>query len=250
MARLMNSETFVCIDCEATGLDVENDSIIEVAVVLFTMEKEVESFDSLVDPKVTIPESSIEIHHITQEMVTGKPEIKELLPKVLQMIGKRIIVGHGVGFDVQLIHRAAKKHNIHSSIDSNPFFDTLRMARLYGESPTNSLQALRKHFNIEDEGAHRALSDVIVNIEVFKKLAARYKMVEHLEKVLQKPIRLKRMPLGKHKGRDFKEIPMDYLQWAVRKDFDRDLIYSIKSEIKRRGHLNDFSNASNPFAGL
>ena len=54
------------------------------------------------------------------------------------------------------------------NIEKQPFIDTLRMARLYGESPINSLERLRQHFNIAAEGAHRAMSDVIVNIEVFK----------------------------------------------------------------------------------
>lgn len=247
---LIKKETFICVDCEATGLDLENDRIIEVAAVLFTMDTEIEIYDALVDPEMTIPADSIKIHHITQEMVVGQPKIQEVLPKVLSMIGKHIIVGHGIGFDIHLIHREAKKHGIHSSIDANPFFDTLRMARLYGESPQNSLQTLRKHFNIGDEGAHRALNDVIVNIEVFRLLVAKYKTVEELQKILSRPIRLKKMPLGKHKGRSLKEIPLEYLRWAARKDFDQDLSYSIKSEIKRRQQSKDFSNEGNPFKGL
>lgn len=247
---LMKKETFVCIDCEATGLDLESDRIIEVAAVLFTLENDIEVYDSLVDPEMRIPEESIKIHHITQKMICGQPKIQDVLPKMLSMIGKHIIVGHGVSFDIHLIHRDAKKHNLHSSIDMNPFFDTLRMARLYGESPQNSLQTLRKHFNIGDEGAHRALNDVIVNIEVFRRLAAKYKTVEELQKILSRPIRLKKMPLGKHKGRDFKEIPLDYLKWAARKDFDQDLLYSIKFEIKRRQKSKDFSNSTNPFSDL
>lgn len=247
---LMKNETFVCIDCEATGLDLDKDRIIEIAAVLFTIETDLEIYDSLVDPEMEIPEESIKIHHITQKMVVGQPKIKEVLPKVLSMIGKHIIVGHGVGFDIHLVHRDAKKNGIHSSIDSNPFFDTLRMARLYGESPQNSLQTLRRHFNIGDEGAHRALNDVIVNIEVFRRLAAKYKTVEELQKMLNRPIRLKKMPLGKHKGRDFKEIPLDYLKWAARKDFDQDLSYSIKSEISRRKKTIGFSTSANPFSNL
>ena len=166
------------------------------------------------------------------------------------MISDHIIIGHGVSFDIHLINRDAKRHNIPCNIKSNVFFDTLRMARLYGQSPKNSLEYLRMHFNINGEGAHRALNDVIVNIEVFKKLAAKYKSAEELKKVLEKPIRLKAMPLGKHKGRPLKEIPLQYLKWAAHMDFDQDLLYSLRSEIKRRQKSQDFSNSSNPFSGL
>lgn len=247
---LMKKEDFVCIDCEATGLDLEKDQIIEVAAVTFTLEKDSEIYDSLVNPKMVIPEESIKIHHITQEMVENQPEIQEVLPKIIEMIGRRTIVGHGVGFDIHLIDRDAKKHGLHSTIRNNPVLDTLRMARLYGQSPQNSLQNLRQHFNINDEGAHRALSDVIVNIEVFRKLASNYKTIEQLLKILEKPIMLKKMPLGKHKGRPLKEIPIDYLKWAATKDFDQDLSYSIKSELKRRKQSKDFTSSSNPFSDL
>ena len=246
----MNKTKFVCIDCEATGLDKEGDEIIEVAAMTFTTEKDIEVYDSLVNPGRQIPEDSIKIHNITQDMVKGQPKIQEVLPKVISMISDHIIIGHGVSFDIHLINRDAKRHNIPCNIKSNVFFDTLRMARLYGQSPKNSLEYLRMHFNINGEGAHRALNDVIVNIEVFKKLAAKYKSAEELKKVLEKPIRLKAMPLGKHKGRPLKEIPLQYLKWAAHMDFDQDLLYSLRSEIKRRQKSQDFSNSSNPFSGL
>jgi len=144
----------------------------------FTIEKDIEVYDSLVNPGRQIPEESMKIHHITQDMVKGQPKVQEVLPKIISMISDHIIVGHGVSFDIHLINRDAKRHNIPCTIKSNVFFDTLRMARLYGQSPKNSLEYLRMHFNINEEGAHRALNDVIVNIEVFKKLATKYKSAE------------------------------------------------------------------------
>jgi DNA polymerase-3 subunit epsilon len=124
------------------------------------------------------------------------------------------------------------------------------MARLYGESPVNSLEKLREHFNIAAEGAHRAMNDVVVNIEVFKFLSSKFKTTEQLVERLKKPILLKKMPLGKHKGRPFGEIPIEYLLWAANKDFDQDLLFSIKSELKKRKTGNQFRQASNPFSSL
>jgi DNA polymerase-3 subunit epsilon len=193
---------------------------------------------------------SQEIHKISQEMVEGKPKIAEVLPKFLKIMEGRILVGHGIGFDIALIAAEAKRANIATQIDKQLFLDTLRMARLYGESPINSLQQLRQHFNIEPEGAHRAMSDVIVNIEVFKRLSKTYNSVEDWLDRLQKPIRLRAMPLGKHKGRKFEEIPIEYLQWAERKDFDQDLLYSIRSELKNRKKGGGFGMSANPFSEL
>ena len=245
----LEKELFVCIDCETTGLDVEKDQIIEIACVKFTFSSTIDRFESLINPHCDIPEESQLIHKINQEMVKGKPKITEVMPKLLQMINGHIIVGHGISFDITMIKNVMKKMSIHP-MPTFQSIDTLRMARLYGESPINSLEKLREHFNIESQGAHRAMNDVLVNIQVFKNLCKPFKTKEELLRRLEKPIRLKVMPLGKHKGRKFEEIPLEYLQWAAKKKFDDDLAYSIRYELKLRKKGGSFYQASNPFSSL
>ena len=58
------------------------------------------------------------------------------------------------------------------------------------------------------------------------------------------------MPLGKYKGRPLKEVPLQYLQWIVHKDFDQDLLYSVRTELKRRKKGNLFTQVGNPFLDL
>jgi len=247
---LIHKDTFVCFDCEATGLDPENDRIIEIAIASFTFDGIIESKEDLVDPGISIPEHTIEIHHITDEMVQGKPSIQTILPEYLKLMGDHVLVGHAIPFDITIVNHSAKRWQMKTQLSSLKYLDTLRMARLYGESPTNSLQSLRKHFNIVPRGAHRAMSDVLVNIEVFKHLSRNFKTTEQLLKRLEKPIQLKLMPLGKHKGRPFNEIPVEYLRWAANQNFDQDLLFSIRSELKKRKQGNRFSQASNPFSEL
>lgn len=244
----LKSDTFICLDCEATGLSTETDEIIELAVVKFRFDENTESFDTLVDPKRAIPPESTEVHKITDDMVIGKPIIADVLPKAFEMIGSHIIVGHNIGYDLNMLISAAKRCNIPCPIKLEHSIDTLRLARLYGESPSNSLETLRKHFNIEEEGAHRALNDVIVNIKVFKRLCLNFQRTEEVMKRLKEPIAMARMPLGKHRGLPFKEIPIDYLNWASHQDFDQDLLYSINKEKHRRRKRKQFSH--NPFADL
>lgn len=246
----MIKDQFVCIDCEATGLDSKQDRIIEVAAIRFSLSEIFDQYESLVDPECVIPETSIAIHHITPDMVAGKPTITTILPHLLQFIGKHIIVGHGVGFDIDIIANAAERAGIPCTLRHNLSLDTLRMARLYGDSPTNSLEQLRRHFNVENEGAHRAMSDVIVNVEVFKHLAKRYQTTNHIFEALSRPVLMKTMPLGPHKGRLLKEVPLEYLRWAANKNFDKDLLFSLRSELKRRKSGNLFNQAGNPFAEL
>lgn len=249
-SRPIEKDIFVCVDCESTGLDPKSDRIIEIAAATFTLEEILEQKDSLANPECPIPAASIAIHNITEKMVANQPPVRKVLPEFLDFIGGHIIVGHNIQFDIQLIQNAANRDGIPSNIQNNRFIDTLRMARLYGESPSNSLEQLRQHFNIEFEGAHRALSDVVVNIGVFRYLSQNFNTTGQLLKKLEKPIALKYMPLGQHKGRLIKEIPLEYLRWAANKDFDMDLLYSIRSELKRRKTTRDFGQSTNPFQNL
>ncbi len=246
----IHEDIFVCIDCESTGLDPGADRLIEVAAARFTFNSILQTFETLVDPECAIPQISQDIHKISAEMLYGKPKVKQILPDLLKMINGHILIGHGIGFDIALIAAEAKRSQIPTNIEKQRYIDTLRLARLYGESPTNSLERLRQHFNIEPEGAHRAMSDVTVNIEVFKYLSKNYKTTEELFKALEKPIKLKVMPLGKHKGRKFDEIPLEYLLWAERKDFDQDLLYSIRQELRNRKRGGRFEQSASPFADL
>lgn len=245
--RPLENDVFVCVDCESTGLDPKNDRIIEIAAAKFTINQILEQKEALVNPDCAIPETSIAIHNITPDMVAGKPAAKETLPAFLEFIGNHIIVGHNIKFDIDLIINTAQRESLECRLQHNQSIDTLRLARLYGESPSNSLEQLRQHFNIDFEGAHRALSDVVVNIGVFRYLSDRFKTTQQILKTLEKPIALKYMPLGQHKGRLMKEVPLEYLKWAASKDFDMDLLYSIRSELKRRKTTRDFGQSTNPF---
>jgi len=247
---LLKNCQFVCVDVETTGLDTKKDRVIELAGVVFTQNGSIGEFESLIDPEQEIPLESQAIHNISNEMVKGQPKIAQILPEFLAFVGNRTIIGHGIQFDIDIICQEAERFRIPCTLRQNPSIDTLRLARLYGESPTNSLDMLRRHFNIQAEGAHRAKGDVLVNIQVFHHLTQRFTTIEQVEAALAKPILMKMMPLGKHKGRSLRDIPIEYLCWAARQDFDRDLLFSLRSEIARRKKGGTFSEAANPFSGL
>jgi DNA polymerase III subunit epsilon len=247
---LLNKAVFICLDCEFTGLDLDNDRIIELAAVRFTFSDNIEEFDKLVKPDCPISQEAFAIHHISAEMVENKPPIEAVLSDFFAFVGRDTIVGHAISSDLEMLTRAAERANIPCALKQRPFIDTLRLARLYGDSPNNSLEKLARHFNIPADPAHRALNDVKMNIEVFKHLVARYKTVEQIMDILARPIQMKFMPLGKHKGRLFSEIPLQYLKWAAHMDFDQDLLYSIRLELKKRKKGGGFREAASPFSEL
>jgi DNA polymerase III subunit epsilon len=219
---LLRETQFVCFDCEMTGLDPTKDQIIEIAALRFTFNEVRGEFEALINPECPISEEAFAIHHISNEMVREKPKIEEILPSFIQFIGTDIVVGHGFAYDLVMLNRAAQR----------------------------MLDRLASHFNIQREEAHRAMHDVRMNIAVFWHLVRRYKTVEEIFQVLAHPIKMKYMPLGKYKGRLFSEIPLSYLQHAAHLDYDQDLLYSIRSELKKRKEGGSFTAATNPFAKL
>lgn len=247
---LLKSTVFVCLDCEMTGLDVKKDRIIEVAAVRFTFDQIFDTFESLVDPEQEVSKESQKIHHISNEMLQGKPKISTVLQQLTSFLKEGdLIVGHNIGFDLEVLSQEAERVK-HKFISKYTEIDTLRLAKEYGDSPNNSLESLASHFNVEYDKAHRAMNDVEINISIFKHFCKRYKTLEQILKLLSRPIKMKYMPLGKYKGRLFSDIPIPYLRWASKMDFDRDLLYSISQEIKLRQKGLGFNQNNNPFLNV
>lgn len=247
---LLKNLTFICLDVEATGLDPKEDRIIEVAAVRFQLNEQLDSYETLIDPRCSINAESTVIHGITNTMVANQPKIEHVLPEFLSFVGKDIIIGHQISFDIAMITEECKRHQVPQCLGNAITIDTLRLARHYGDSQKNSLESLAKHFNIPVNQTHRAMSDVLLNIQVFSHLARPYRTLEEILKILNKPIKMKAMPLGKYKGRLFTEIPENYLRWAEHQKFDQDLLYSIRLELKKRKLNPGFSQSTNPFQGL
>src|SRR3954462_2682408 len=98
--KSLGDEIFVCVDCESTGLDPNTDRILEIAAARFSLSALLEHDESLINPEREIPQASQVIHKISNAMVENQPKIIEVLPRFLKLCEGKIIVGHGVGFDL------------------------------------------------------------------------------------------------------------------------------------------------------
>ncbi len=243
-------ESFVCLDGEFTGLDPDQDRIIEVALVRFTLHDILDRWETLIDPEHPISPEAEQIHHISDRMVIGKPKCGEVLQDIFDFIGPSYLVGHAVQHDLTMLKKEAERVQFHLPSLDGRIIDTLRLARAYGDSPNNSLQVLATHFNLEVGKSHRAMDDVLLTVGLFRHLMKRYRNLGEILTLLSRPILMKYMPLGKYKGRLFSEIPQAYLQWALKLKFDDDLTHSIKLELKKRKQGEGFLYQNNPFAEL
>lgn len=164
-------DEYVVFDIETTGLNNVNDKITEIGAVLIKDRKVISKFNSLINPKVPIPEKIQKLTGITDEMVSGAPSIEEVLPQFLSFVGNRPLVAHNAMFDVGFIRQKAFLLGIKVN---NPVLDTLQLSRNLLSIKKHKLNNLCDHFGIKLENHHRASDDAeaaaLVLIELFKLL--------------------------------------------------------------------------------
>ena len=166
--------TFTAFDFETTGLDPNNDRIIEIAAIRFEHGKIVDRFVSLVNPGVNIPALITEITGISNAMVKKAPKEASIVNDFLKFLGESPLVAHNIHFDEQFLSRLCSRHNK----EENNFikYDTLQLARsLLFEQPVFNLSALSDFYGLSSEGAHRAENDTentgLIFLELINELA-------------------------------------------------------------------------------
>ncbi len=150
---------FVAVDLETTGLDFENDEIIEVALVRFVGGEPSESVDYLVKPAKTKLRPFIEsLTGITQADVDAAEEFSEVAGKICSFIGELPLVAHNALFDSKFLKQTMK--NVGIFFDDHVFWDSLTLSRIaYQDVANHRLDTLVQALGIERSRAHRALPD-------------------------------------------------------------------------------------------
>lgn len=185
---------YVCIDVETTGLDFSSDEIIEVAASRVKDNQIIDTFTSLIRPRVShvllpisefkkmtdsdidrffeshlVPDFITELTGITNDMLLSSDTDEVVLPKLNAFVGDSIVVGHNVNFDVNFLYDAFGRQGI---IFSNNYVDTLRIARkLFPELPHHRLQDLSAHLGILQDAKHRAGADVETTVQCFVRMS-------------------------------------------------------------------------------
>ncbi len=168
----MKSDAIVWVDLEMTGLDVEKDAIVEVAVVV--TDSELNPLDEGIDLIVRPPAEAVEqmnptvrTMHTTSGLLgelEGGLTLEETSRKVMRYIrkhvpraGKAPLAGNSVGTDRMFLERylpAVTNHLHYRIIDVSSIKELARRwyPRAYFASP-------------EKNGGHRALADILESID-------------------------------------------------------------------------------------
>ena len=183
---------FIAFDLETTGTVPGVDQIVEIGAVTFNNGVVESVFSTLVYPRKSIPPGASAVNGITDDMVSGKPVIEDLLPSFAEFCGDLPMVAHNASFDAQFLTSDIKKFE--SPAPKGIVLDTLPISRKVFPGLANyKLGTLVQHLKIPSTGFHRAEEDATYCGQLFTELMKRISVagkapeIENLVSLTGKP---------------------------------------------------------------
>ncbi len=160
----MPSPRYVAIDTETTGLNPEEDELIEVAAIAFGLDGIIAEFNSLVRPR-RLPSYQIErLTGIEGSSLTDAPLFSTIASELAEFLGNSPIVGQSVNFDIEFLARNGV------SLPGPPV-DTWDLAQLLLPGIGDySLRGIAEHLGVHFPVRHRARADADAARSVFLEL--------------------------------------------------------------------------------
>lgn len=228
----------VFIDLESTGLNTQQDRIIEIGIVKIHQDGHEEFFGSLINPGISIPPDAIKVHGITDIDVAEKLSFKEFAPQLFEFIKDCDLGGFNVTkFDLPLLEAEFQRAGISYSRKEKLIVDVLTIYHKF--EPLRDLgAAYKKYCNKDLIVAHRAETDVRATVDVFKSQLKKHeelpKNIEGLHTFCRDPNWVDSdgkfvwvgdavvINFSKHKGRTLEDMGKNetgFLNWIISKDF-------------------------------
>ncbi len=160
---------YVAFDLETTGLDADNDSIIEIGALKVIDGKVCERFIEFAKPLNPISPKITEITGITNAMVANARPTKDIIRDFISFCEEYVLLGHNIMFDYKFMKQHASKFGYTFEKQG---LDTLQIARkTLKQLESKSLGALCEHYNITNQAAHRAYHDALATAKIYHMLA-------------------------------------------------------------------------------
>jgi DNA polymerase-3 subunit epsilon len=163
----------VVLDTETTGLDpYKGHRIIEIGCVeLIDRKRTGNELHQYLQPDRKIDAGAIEVHGITNEFLQDKPKFEDIVDDFLAYIKDSQLIIHNAPFDVGFINNelVLTGRDLGQTSQYCEVIDSLVMARRMRPGQKNSLDALCRHFNIDNSQRdfHGALLDAELLAEVY-----------------------------------------------------------------------------------
>jgi DNA polymerase III epsilon subunit family exonuclease len=167
------NENFVVVDIETTGLSKQRDMITEFCGVKVEFDgfkfKEIERFNTLINPCKKIPHFITKLTGIDNNMVKDSPTFDEVSDEIKNFISNDIFVGHNVMFDYNFLNHKFYLKNF-ESIENNNICTCKLSRRVFPGLASYKLGSVCQHLGIVNISEHRALGDVLATTNVFERI--------------------------------------------------------------------------------
>ena len=152
-------QKFVAFDLETTGLSSKTDLIIEIGAVLMENGREVDRFQTFVNPGCKLERKIVELTGITDDMLADAPSIEEVLPKFVEFVGDCVLVAHNSEFDTGFIRAECERQKIPYQFTSA---DTLILSQnLLSHLGKFKLDIVADALSLPEFNHHRAADDAV-----------------------------------------------------------------------------------------
>ena len=183
--NLKLTRPLVFLDFETTGLDIENDRIVELAFVRLLPDGQRETLVQRVNPGVELSKGATKVTGIHTMDATGLfwgPPLKKCGDKLIEFLADSDIAGFNqIGFDMPLWERECRRHEIpfepdgRHQVDVKIIFNVMETGwDRFLMGPRNLTAAVRHYCGRELEGAHGAEADTQATVDVLLAQLQRY----------------------------------------------------------------------------
>ncbi|MGT2666446.1 3'-5' exonuclease [Streptococcus rifensis] len=169
---LLFTSNYTVVDIETNGKIGRLGKIIEISAIRIRNNEPDAHFSTLINPHEKLSPFIKQLTGITDDMVSGAPEIREVLKEFKRFLGNDIVLGHNVHFDVNFLYDHS--YRFISEPFPNDMIDTLRLARRYLSLPRNRLDDLVSYYQFDQRSLHRALNDCYLTHLVYKAMRKDY----------------------------------------------------------------------------
>ena len=153
-------QEYVAFDLETTGLSSRTDRIIEIGAVIMKNGKELDRFQTFVNPERPLDRKIVELTGITDSILSGAPKIEDVLPKFLDFVGDRVLVAHNSDFDTGFIRAECGRQGLPYTFTAA---DTLILAQnLMPQLSKHKLDVVSNALSLPEFNHHRAADDAAV----------------------------------------------------------------------------------------
>jgi DNA polymerase-3 subunit epsilon len=162
----LDEAEFVVFDLETTGLSAERNKICEIGAARVKALEVVDSFQSLVNPGVPLPEPIARLTGLREQELRRAPPVASVVRRFLAFAGDDLLAAHNARFDQRFLERQLDL--MHGRRLSEPPLCTAALARrlLEGRARRVGLASLAHFFGVGTQPCHRALPDAEATAEV------------------------------------------------------------------------------------